>query len=76
MKKIIFCCDKCGEEIPDIVYTLTCYGETVQQARLSLEDFVDMQKNNVKQNEAIAGGTARHLCRKCKDKITDGIFIL
>ena len=76
MKKIIFCCDKCGEDIPDIVYTLTCYGETVQQARLAYEDFQDMQISNAKQNAAIAGGTSRHLCRKCKDKITDNIFVV
>lgn len=76
MKKIIFCCDKCGDEIPDIVYTLTCYGEPVQGARLKLEDFTDMQITNTKQNAAIAGGTDRHLCRKCKDAITDGIFIV
>ena len=76
MKKTIFCCDKCGEEINDVVYTLTCYGETVQNGRLRLEDYDAMLTQNMKQNMATADSVDRHLCRKCKDEITDGIFIV
>ena len=77
MKKTIFCCDSCGHDIPDIVYTLTCYGEVVPGAvALNYDDFAEMQLLNQKQNEARAGGTDRHLFRKCKDEITDGIFVV
>lgn len=76
MKKTIFCCDRCGTEILDIVYTLTCYGETVPGARLKFEDFTNMQTTNAKQNEAMAVENGRHLCMKCKDELTDGVFIL
>ena len=77
MKKTTFCCDRCGEEITDIAYTLTCYGEVVPSAtKLNYEDFMEKQAHNERQNKALADGTDRHLCRKCKDEITDGIFIV
>ena len=77
MKKTTFCCDRCGEEIKDIVYTITVYGEVVPGAvALNYEDFHEMQLLNEKQNAARADGTDRHLCRKCKNEITDGVFIV
>ena len=27
MQKTVYSCDKCGEEIKDVVYTLTCYAK-------------------------------------------------
>lgn len=77
MKKTIFRCDRCSQVIPDIVYVLTCYGEVVPGAvALNYEDFHEMQLLNDKQNAAKASGIDRHLCRKCKDEITDGVFLV
>ena len=77
MKKTIFCCDRCGVVIQDIVYTLTVYGDAVPDAKnVRGEDLLKMQANNERQNAALAEGTDRHLCRKCKDEITDGLFVL
>ena len=76
MKKTIFCCDRCHEEIQDIVYTITVYGDAVPGATVRLENYTEMQTNNERQNAALAEGADRHLCRKCKDEITDGIFIV
>lgn len=76
MKKTTFCCDRCGEEIPDIVYILTCYGEVVPGGKGHIEDYNAMLTHNQQQNMARAGDTDRHLCRKCKDEITDGVFVV
>lgn len=77
MKKTTFVCDRCGEEIKDIVYTLTVYGEVVPSAtKIRYEDFMKKQEHNDLQNKALSYGTDRHLCRKCKDEITDGIFVV
>ena len=77
MKQTIFYCDRCGEKIDDFVYTITVYCEVVPgETIVSYKGFMEKQDHNEKQNAAIAGGTARHLCRKCKDEITDGIFIV
>lgn len=77
MKKITFCCDRCGEEIQDIVYTVTVYGTVVPGATtIRYEDFMETQAHNERQNTAQAGGIDRHLCRKCKDELTDGLFIV
>ena len=77
MKKTTFCCDRCGEMIRDIVYTITVYGEVVPGAvALNYDDFHEMQLLNEKQNAARAEGIDRHLCRACKDDITDGIFVV
>ena len=75
MKKTIFCCDRCGKEIPDMVYVLTCYGEVVP-GESPLKHFEELNEQNNRQNAARAGGVDRHLCRKCKDEITDGVFIV
>lgn len=77
MKKTTFCCDRCGAEILDIVYTLTVYGEVVPDAtKLRYEDVKEKNALNERQNAALSYGTDRHLCKKCKDEITDGIFIV
>jgi hypothetical protein len=75
MKKTTYCCDKCGEEIPDVVYVLSCYAYSAEPGN-SAAHFGELNDQNTRQNAAMAGGVDRHLCRKCKDKITDGIFIL
>ena len=75
MKKTIFVCDKCGEEIPDVVYVLSCYGEVVPGENPA-KHVAELSIQNARQNAAKAGGIDRHLCRKCKDEITDGVFIV
>lgn len=75
MKKIICFCDRCGEEIPDVVYVLTCYGETVPGVNPA-GHITELAAQNDRQNTARAGGIDRHLCRSCKDAITDGVFIV
>ena len=75
MKKTIFCCDRCGEEITDVVYDLSCYAYPVVPADAS-KYIEELDAQNTRQNKAKAGGGDRHLCRKCKDEITDGVFIV
>ena len=75
MKKIICFCDRCGEEIPDVVYTLTCYCETAPGVNPA-EHVPALISQNERQNAARAGGIDRHLCRMCKDEVTDGVFIV
>ena len=73
MKRVICTCDKCGEEIKDIYYSLTCFAVC-----LPGEDPVkhfDAAVKNVAESKRIETDE-RHLCRTCKDAITDGIFIL
>ena len=73
MKKTICFCDRCGEEIADIVFTVTCYAEDLKPGPF-VSGEVALQNTN--QNIAIMEKATRHLCRKCKDEITDGIFIV
>lgn len=75
MKKTICFCDRCGEEIPDVVYLLTCYCEVAPGVNPALH-VPELIAQNDRQNKAGAGGIDRHLCRQCKDEITDGIFIV
>lgn len=75
MKKTIFVCDRCGEEITDVVYDLTCYAYPVQPGTAP-RYYAELEEQNTRQNAAKAGGGDRHLCRKCKDEITDGVFIV
>ena len=75
MKKIICFCDRCGEEIPDVVYTLTCYCE-VAPGENPAKHVPELLAQNERQNTARSGGIDRHLCRQCKDEITDGVFIV
>ena len=72
MKKTIYECDRCGDEITDVAYTLTCYAEAVPGENPA-KHIAEISAQNVKQNMSF---TERHLCRKCKDEITAGIFIL
>lgn len=74
MKHIKYTCDKCGEEIQGAMYTLTCYAEDVPAPPFggcSLE----VAAQNTQQNLQRQRGD-RHLCKTCKDAITDGIFIV
>lgn len=73
MKHIKYTCDRCGEEIEGVMYTLTCYAEDLPKGcgRLSKE----VIEQNTAQNRA-SQDEKRHLCKACKDAITDGIFIL
>ena len=74
MKRTICICDRCGKEITEgVAYTLTCYAEDVNPAPLGLSGETAMQ--NVKQNLKAMDGEA-HLCRECKDQLTDGVFIV
>lgn len=75
MKKTIYECDRCGAEIADVAYTLTCYAEDVTPG---FPGFVSKKvaTQNANQNFASAFGVERCLCGKCKDEITDGIFVV
>lgn len=74
MKHIKFTCDKCGKEIEDVVYTLTCYAENIQSLPFGAS-YPEVVRQNAAQNFA-RQSEDRHLCKACKDAITDGIFIL
>jgi hypothetical protein len=75
MRKTIFCCDRCGEEIKDVVYVLSCYCEVVP-GEIAAKHFLELNEQNSRQNAVKGIDVARHLCRKCKDDVTDGIFIV
>ena len=75
MKTTIYYCDRCGEQITDIVFTVTCYAEDLNPGPYG-GVAAEVVQQNCKQNISISGAGVRHLCRKCKDEITDGIFIL
>lgn len=74
MRHIKYTCDKCGQDIEGAVYTLTCYAEDVPPLPFggcSLEVATqNTQQNLLRQQEE------RHLCKACKDAITDGVFIV
>lgn len=72
MKKTTYKCDRCGEEIDSVVYTLTCYAEDLNPGPYGGISAAVVQQN-YRQNHAAKD---RHLCGKCKDEITDGIFIV
>ena len=75
MKKTTYKCDRCGAEISDVVYTLTCYAEDLCPGPVGgLASDVVMQ--NSRQNLSLQAIGERHLCGKCKDEITDGIFVV
>jgi hypothetical protein len=75
MKKTIYFCDRCGEEIQGVVYVLECYAYATNAGDAS-KHIAELNEQNNRQNDAKIGGTDRHLCRKCKDEITDGVFIV
>ena len=70
MKKVVYTCDKCGKELKDIIYTLSCYAKSVSEAEASMDDLDRIMQQNLKNRRE------RHLCAKCKDAITDGVFIV
>lgn len=74
MKKVTYFCDKCGAEIADVVYELCCWAEDVGRKPL-IGMSADVVSQNTAQNKA-RQETTRHLCRSCKDLITDGIFVV
>ena len=74
MRKITFACDRCGNEIADVVYTITCYAEDVIPRPYG-GVASEVVQQNYRQNSCSAIGE-RHLCCKCKDEITDSVFIV
>ena len=73
MKKTTYFCDKCGQEIIGAAYRLTCYAEDVTPDPFgSISGEAATQ--NVRQN--LIADEVRHLCKACKDAITDGVFIV
>ena len=69
-----YTCDKCGKDIEGVMYTLTCYAEDVPKPPLGGISW-EAANQNTKQNLARTNED-RHLCKACKDAITDGIFVL
>lgn len=67
INKTTYTCDKCHKKITDVVYSLFCYATTVSEMP-SLETVTQ----NIRQNLA----EEKHLCRECKESITDGEFIV
>lgn len=74
MKRVVYTCDKCGKEIPDVVYTLSCMASVVDGINPA-KYVAELCVQNGPTNKMLQEG-ARHLCKSCKDKITDGVFIL
>ena len=75
MKITTYKCDRCGETIADAVYTLTCYAEDLDSRPFGGVSS-DVLLQNGRQNNSLQAVGERHLCRKCKDEITDGIFVV
>lgn len=72
MKKVTYKCDRCDTEIHDVVFTLTCYAEDVYPGPYGGVSG-EVVRQNSRQNHVTG---ERHLCGKCKDEITDGIFVV
>lgn len=75
MKKTIYECDRCGAEITDVAYTLTCYAEDVTPGPPCTSS-AEAAAQNTKQNMVLMNSMEKCLCRKCKNEITDGVFIV
>lgn len=75
MKKVTYKCDRCGDEIDDVVYTLRCYAEDLDPGPYG-GVAGEVVRQNARQNNLLSAVGERHLCGKCKDEITDGIFIV
>lgn len=75
MKKTIYECDRCGDEITDVAYTLTCYAEDVSSGILAPVS-ATAAAQNTRQNMVLMNSMEKCLCNKCKDEITDGVFIV
>lgn len=72
MKLTKWFCDRCKREINGVVYTLSCYAHDAQPAPFGLS--AEAANQNVTQNRS--GVAERHLCKACKDDLTDGVFIV
>lgn len=75
MKETTYKCDRCGAKIVDIVFTITCYAEDVKRGQYGGVSS-DVLLQNSRQNNSLQASGERHLCGKCKDEITDGIFVV
>ena len=73
MKKTTYFCDKCGQEITGVVYRLTCYAEDVTPDPFGSTSR-EAATQNMRQN--LLADETRHLCKTCKDAITDCVFIV
>lgn len=73
MKKTFCFCDRCGKEITDVIYTLTCYADDVING---IGIFSKAGEQNLRQNMVKAQGMEKELCQECKDALTDGLFIV
>lgn len=76
MKKEIYICDKCGKELTEVVYTLTCFAEDISGPACGVK--AEVANQNMRQNLELAlwGERKKHLCGECKDTLTDGLFIV
>ena len=75
MKKTVYKCDRCGADIVDVVYSLTCYAEDLCKGPYGgVSSAVVVQ--NSRQNNSLQAVGERHLCCKCKDELSDGLFIV
>lgn len=75
MKKTTYKCDRCGEEIADVVYSLTCYAEDLVKGPCGGASSAVVLQNS-RQNLTLQAVGECHLCGKCKDELTDGLFIV
>lgn len=73
MKIVTYECDKCGAKIFDTVYKLTCFAKSAIDPEMPDTDVIEQ---NHRQNAALQDHQSRHLCKTCKDIITDGLFIV
>lgn len=74
MKKVTYTCDRCGEEIEGVLYELECWAEDLEPGPYG-GSFAEAVQQNMSQNLARQRYT-RHLCARCKDTLTDGLFIV
>ena len=73
MKVTKWICDRCGEEIDGVVYSLTCNAfDAVENPMGGVS--TETATQNIKQS--FSRTEEAHLCRECKDAITDGVFIV
>lgn len=72
MLKKTWICDRCGQQINGVVYNLTCYAQTRREPEDTPMEAIDQ---NIRQNALLVTGS-KDLCQKCKDELTDGLFIV
>lgn len=73
MKTETYYCDRCKKQIQNIVYHLSCTATTLCDP--DLDTLREVAAQNVR-NTASKQTGERHLCRACKDKLTDGVFLV